>query len=118
MQLNKGKLKLYTAKINPGDLDWLSYVPPGPVSSISSCEEGTNNTSTWFKFELRDRENVDLSVVDIWGNTVFTVYKQKNLEEGYHDYVLDPKTAGLKPGVYAYRLNSKEGIIYKPVLVY
>ena len=118
MQMNKHKLAAYTTIINPGDLDMAIYTPPGPLANNVGCEAGPNNSSVWFTFNLQHMEFVSLCLLDINGNNVYTIYTDKVLDEGDHEYVLDTKSCKLPAGVYCYKLKTSEGILYKPVLVY
>jgi len=118
MQLNNHNLKIFTALINPGDLDWAFYQPAGPRTGNYSGEEIAYNSSIWFQFNLAERQKVSLSLIDMNGKVVYTAYTDKRLKKDTHEYLLDIKKAGLKPGVYAYKLDTKTGSIYKPVLVY
>lgn len=118
MQLNKHRLKMFTAIIDPGDLDWISYIAPGPRVQNNNCDFATENESTWFRFELEHMEKVSLSVVDMNGNKIYTIFNNKMLKSGVHEYLLDTEISAIKPGVYAYKLETKTGAIYKTVLVY
>ncbi len=118
MQLDNHKLKVFTAILDPGDLDWMLYTPKGPRVSNSSCEVAANNSSIWFSYNLYDPERVSLSIIDMRGNKVMNVYPDRLMKEGNHEYLLDIKKTSLKPGVYCYKLEKKSGDIYKTLLVY
>ncbi len=126
MQLNNHQLKMFTAIINPGDLDWVLYQPAGPRTGNYSAEEVANNSSIWFRFNVVKKQKVNLSVIDMWGKTVYSIYSNREWDESsdkYSDdisceYLLDVKKSGLKPGVYAYKLEKKAGNFYKWFLVY
>ncbi len=118
MQLNKHRLRIYTAIINPGDLDWALYSPPGPAVDNNNCEIAGNNESVWFTFKLENIEKINLSVIDWQGNKVYDIYKDYMLKDGEHEYLLDLDKARIKPGVYAYKLETTEGNFYKEILIY
>ncbi|HWY98129.1 MAG TPA: glycosyl hydrolase [Bacteroidia bacterium] len=118
MQLYKYKLCMYTAIINPGDLDWALYTPPGPRVTNSSCEIGGNNESIWFTYNLENMGRINLSVIDMQGKQVYGIYNNWMMKEGPHEYLLNTKKVNLKPGVYAYKLEAGENKTYKTFLVY
>jgi len=118
MQLNKHRLKMYTAIINPGDLDWMLYTPPGPRTENSNCETARENESVWFTFELERPERINLSVVDAQGKMVYSIYNNKLIKFGKHEYLLDAKSAHISPGAYAYKLETSAGEMYQTLLVY
>ena len=118
MQMNKHKLKIFTSLINPGDLDWTLYTAKGPQAENNANEEAGNNSSIWFKTELDYPQTVSLSVIDIWGHTIYTVFKNRDWKEGEHEYLIDVKKNKILPGVYAYKFEEGLNTTYKPFLVY
>jgi hypothetical protein len=118
MQLNDHELRIFTALINPGDLDWALYTPGGPQAENNASEEAINNSSIWFKTELDNTEIVSLSVIDTKGHTVYTVFTNRTWKDGDHEYLLDVRKNKIPPGVYAYKFDEGLKSTYQPFLVY
>lgn len=113
MQLNQHRLRIFTALINPGDLNWLLYTPNLPSPDNVSGEEAPDNSSIWFTFNLDDPQKVNLSVVNMWGKKVYTIYKNHPMEDGRHEYLLDIKKAHLRPAFMPISLKPKQATFIK-----
>jgi hypothetical protein len=117
--MQKHRLKIFTALLNSENLDWAMYKPSsGARASISQVEHGGENESLWFQFTLHQSQRVNLSIVDMWGETVRYLYLDHYMYQGRQEYILDRSEWFLKAGAYAYKLETNEGIIYKPFVIY
>ena len=119
MQMNRHRLKIFTALLNPGDLDWAMYTPKaGAPANQVQAQTGEQNESLWFQYRIREEENVSLSVVDIWGKTVCNIFTNKPMERGRKEYILDLAHRNIPAGTYAYKLETKNATVYKPIVIY
>lgn len=119
MQLNNHKLSIWTALLNQSDLDWATYKRmAGAPAENAPLEKASENESLWFPYVLDSGQNINLSIVDMWGHTVQQLYTNKHLGAGRHEYVLDLAKYSIPPGIYAYKLSTNNGSIYKPIVIY
>jgi hypothetical protein len=119
MQLQNHRLSIWTSLINPGDLDWVTYKAfANAAVELKPLDNVSKNESLWFKFKLRDEQEINLSLIDMWGKTVCKLLTDKSMERGEQEYILDLAHRHIAPGAYAYKLETNRGIIYKPVVVY
>lgn len=119
MQLNNHKLSIWTALLNQNDLDWAMYKPAaGAPVEYNKAEKAGENESLWFAYELEEGQDINLSVINMWGHTVQQLYTNKYLRSGRHEYILDPAKNHIPAGTYAYKLDTKNGTVYKPFVIY
>jgi hypothetical protein len=119
MQMNNHRLRIFTALLNGDDLNWSMYTASsGARAKQAYPEYGKENESLWIQFKLMEDQEVSLSVVDVWGKTIYTVWKNKPMREGRKEYILDLAHKHIPDGAYAYKLETKTGTVYQPLVIY
>jgi len=119
MQMQQHRLRIYTALVNADNLDWAMYKPAsGARANLPATKFGEENTSLWFQFTLSESQYINLSVVNMWGQTVRYLYLDHFMQQGKQEYILDRSEYFLQPGAYAYKLETNKGSIYKPFVIY
>jgi hypothetical protein len=120
MQLQNHKLSIWTALLNNKDLDWAFYQPNAGAPATRTNEKGTisENKSLWFNYNLDSTQHVNLSIIDLSGKVVCSLYTNKRQKGGRHEYILNQSEHPLAPGSYAYKLDTESGSLYKPIVIY
>lgn len=119
MQLNQHRLKIFTALINPGDLDWATYQRQSGAPAVQNkAEKAGRNESLWFNYSLEQSQAISLSIIDMWGKNVHTIYSNRFLKAGRHEFILNLAHQHIPAGTYAYKLDTEKGSIYKPIVIY
>lgn len=76
------------------------------------------NESTWIKFELNQPTKINLSVSDVLGNKVATLFDNEQFKAGNYDYIFNAVSYGLKSGIYYYTLENQDYKITKKMIVF
>jgi hypothetical protein len=120
MQLQSHRLSIWTSLLNANALQWALDTPQAGAPLIARNESisASENESLWFTWYLYDEDTVNLSIVDMWGKAVCNLYAHKHMKDGSHEYVLNLAEHPLAPGAYAYKLDTREGSVYKRIVIY
>lgn len=119
MAYNDNTLSVWTALID-GSIVGLNSSILNTYSPIDLQQNYPNpfNESTWIKFKLDKPTKVILTVSDLLGNKVATLYKDELFKAGSYDYIFNSDYFDIKPGVYHYSLESQDVKITKKMVVY
>lgn len=118
MQYGSGTLSVWTALV---DGLTLSVDEPAATAYSPLLEQNSPNPFTditWIKFNLKRSCSVNLSVYDVLGNKVATLYENEKFDEGNFDYIFNATANGLRPGIYYYTLVCDEYQLTKKMIVY
>ena len=82
MQLNKHKLSIWTALLNTSDLEWALYKPSMEhLQNPPAPKKASQNNNLWYHYYLKDNDTVNLSVVDMWGKTVCSLFNNRPMKK-------------------------------------
>jgi hypothetical protein len=70
-----------------------------------SCIPNPSNSKTLLKFKLAERETVNISVFDIFGNRVLKITEGENLKKGFHQREFD--AGKLRSGLYIINIRTE-----------
>lgn len=119
MAYSDNTLSVWTALID-GTTVGLNSTFLNVYSPISLQQNNPNpfNETTWIKFKLDKPAKVNLTVSDLLGNKVATLYQDEQFKAGNYDYIFNANYFNLKPGIYHYILESQDVKVTKKMVVY
>ena len=114
MRMDAGDLSLWGARIDPATV---GIAPDAHVPhSLAQNVPNPFHEATFFSFKLAAPSNVNLVVIDIFGNNVATLIHNEKMNAGKHTVCFSPEKFNLPSGIYHYSLVTNNKAITKKMI--
>ncbi len=113
-RLQNTDLSIWTAII---DMNWLGAATPDPAPfNIEPVYPNPFEQTTWFKFKLHEPSVVNLSVLDLNGSVITTIYNNHHLPTGKYLEQFNPANFRLASGVYLFRFECSGKVVSRKIV--